>query len=56
MKNAFRVNKQKIKDIKDKRILLSDDVVTTGATSASCSEALFEAGCKSVSIVSIARD
>lgn len=56
MENAFRVHKKNIKDLKDKRILLSDDVVTTGATTASCSEALLEAGCKSVCIISIARD
>ncbi len=36
------------------RILLVDDVVTTGATLVSCAEVILEAGCRDVSIVCLA--
>jgi ComF family protein len=56
MKKAFRVDERYRGAILGKRVLLADDVVTTGATTASCAEVLLEAGCVSVGIVSIARD
>lgn len=56
MKKAFRVDGRYQNAIVGKRVLLADDVVTTGATTASCAEVLLEAGCVSVGIVSIARD
>lgn len=48
MKNVFEYD-NKI-DIKGKRILLVDDVVTTGATCLHCCDALHRAGAKSISI------
>jgi ComF family protein len=42
-------------DIKDKIILLVDDVLTTGATSSECSKILKKAGAQSVKLVTIAK-
>ncbi len=50
---AFYVPKSA--DVKDKNVLLIDDVITTGATVAGCVRALKRAGAKSVSVLSIAR-
>ncbi|MFC5270951.1 ComF family protein [Adhaeribacter terreus] len=44
----------KPEEIKEKRILLVDDVLTTGATLEACGQELIEHGCKSLSIATIA--
>ena len=41
-------------DVEGKRVLLVDDVITTGATAAACAAALFRAGAETVSAVSLA--
>ncbi|HSE20884.1 MAG TPA: double zinc ribbon domain-containing protein [Pyrinomonadaceae bacterium] len=51
--NAFTVPNPRL--IKDERILLVDDVLTTGATASSCSNALLEAGASTVCVLTIAR-
>ncbi len=54
VKNVYKVqNEQKIKD---KRILLLDDVYTTGATANECAKILKQAGAKKVGILTIAKD
>ena len=48
LKGAFALNKSKAKLPRDKRILLIDDIYTTGATLRGCTEVLKEAGAKEV--------
>lgn len=56
VQGAFGIS-DSLKDIiKQKSIALVDDVITTGATTAACTEALLLAGCSSVNILSLARD
>ncbi len=50
---AFRVKKPRAVD--GRRVLLIDDVMTTGATAAACSLALKRAGAKSVVLLALAR-
>lgn len=51
VKGAFRI----VKDVKDKRILLVDDVVTTNATVSECARILKKGGAVSVNVLSVAR-
>jgi len=52
VRDVFQVKRQAI--VNNKRILLVDDVLTTGATLEACAGALLQAGAASVSIASIA--
>jgi competence protein ComFC len=53
VKNSFKVKNKEI--IKSKKILLLDDVYTTGATTEECKKILLENGAKKVIIVTLAK-
>jgi len=53
VRNVFRCTH--INRVEGKRILLIDDVMTTGATVASAAEALIDAGAEKVSVLTVAR-
>lgn len=53
IKNAFSVAKPD--NIKGKRIILIDDVYTTGATIKECAKVLTKAGAKSIDVLTVAR-
>jgi competence protein ComFC len=54
IKDSFQIKIDKTK-IKDKTILIIDDVITTGATSYSCSEVLLKNGAKEIVILTAAK-
>jgi ComF family protein len=53
VRNAFEVTRPNF--VKDREILLVDDVFTSGATASSCAEALKKAGASKVSVLTLAR-
>jgi ComF family protein len=55
VQGAFRVRKGREALLKDKKILLVDDVLTTGATAEACSRALKRAGARCVDVLTLAR-
>jgi len=52
---AFAVSEAGRRQIKGRRILLVDDVLTTGATAEACARALIEAGARAVDLAVVAR-
>lgn len=55
VKHAFAVSEAGRRAIRGRRILLIDDVLTTGATAEACTKALLEAGARAVDLAVIAR-
>jgi ComF family protein len=55
VKGAFALNPQFRERIKDKTVVLVDDVLTTGATLNECSQTLLNAGAKNVKVMTLAR-
>ena len=54
VKNVYKIqNRQRINE---KKVLLFDDIYTTGATANECAKVLKQAGSKTVGIITIARD
>ncbi len=55
VRKAFSVSEAGRRRIKGRRILLVDDVLTTGATAEACARALIEAGARAVDLAVVAR-
>jgi len=55
VRKAFAVSEAGRRQIKGRRILLVDDVLTTGATAEACARALIEAGARAVDLAVVAR-
>jgi ComF family protein len=55
VKGAFRVPDRRRAQIEGKRVLLIDDVLTTGATAEACAKALLAAGALAVDVAVVAR-
>jgi ComF family protein len=53
VKNSFKIKRNDL--IKDKSILLIDDVYTTGATTEECKKILINGGAKKVIIITLAK-
>ena len=54
LENAFRVTEEGREAVKDRRVMLVDDIYTTGTTTEHCSEILKDAGAVKVTILSLA--
>ncbi|MBT3916369.1 MAG: ComF family protein [Rhodospirillaceae bacterium] len=55
LRGAFSVSAQSEQKVKDKHVLLIDDVLTTGATAKVCAKTLFNAGACNVDVLTLAR-
>ena len=55
LKSAFVLNPKYLNDVKGKKILRIDDVMTTGATITNCAKILKKSGAKNVTVLTIAK-
>lgn len=56
VEGAFRVRARAVADLRGRRVLLVDDIVTTGATLSGCACVLLDAGARSVAAIAVARE
>ena len=56
IKDVFIVNNKYIEELKDKRVILFDDIYTTGSTVNECSKVLKSNGVKEILVLTIAKD
>ncbi|NLE01556.1 MAG: ComF family protein [Fibrobacter sp.] len=56
VRNVFQIKETAASFIRGKAVMLVDDVITTGATTGSCTTTLLNAGCSLVKVLSLARD
>jgi competence protein ComFC len=56
VKNAFYINEKYKMNIWNKKVILLDDIFTTGATVEECSKLLREAGARKITVIVIAKD
>ena len=54
VKNAYYIKNEKI--VQNKKILLIDDIYTTGNTVNECSKMLKQAGAKEIGVLTLAKD
>ena len=54
LEGAFAYSEGSVPDLCGKRVLLIDDIMTTGATADACSKVLLDAGAESVIFLSLA--
>lgn len=52
---AFAVNPRHMQDLQGRRVLLIDDVLTSGATLNACARVLQDAGAAAVDVLTLAR-
>jgi len=55
VQGAFKVRSSRLKLVKGKRVVLVDDVLTTGATAEACARTLKRAGAACVDVITLAR-
>jgi len=55
VQGAFRVRAEARTEVKDRRLVLIDDVLTSGATIDACARALLRAGAAAVDVLVFAR-
>lgn len=54
VKNVYKIQNERI--IKNKNILIFDDIYTTGSTCNECAKILKEAGCNEIGVITIAKE
>jgi ComF family protein len=55
LKDVFALDRKYQNQLKDKKILLVDDIYTTGSTLNACAKVLYESGCEIIDCVTVAR-